>query len=73
MYGSIRESTILKLINNVSSIKTIHILKTRSIRVTYRPLRKVAERAQEGDDDGGTYITYDLLRGAPSWPRSTQL
>lgn len=29
------------------------ISKTRSIRVTYRSLRKVAERAQEGDDDGG--------------------
>jgi len=27
---------------------------------------------RKGDDDEG-HITYDSLRGGPSWPRSTQL
>lgn len=64
-----RESTLLKIIT-LEILNSIKTYLTQMTRIGH-PI-KLWNVLEKGDDDGG-HITYDSLRGEPSWPRSTQL
>jgi len=51
----------------------LNYINTYLIRIRHiSHLIKLRNVLEKGDDDGG-HITYDSLRGGPSWPCSTQL